>query len=49
MLFRSQHVLGSHWGTFDALTGTPDALRRELDALGLADVQVHSLAPGETL
>ena len=44
-----EHVLGSHWGTFDALTGTPAALREELAALGLDAVTVHELAPGETL
>ena len=44
-----QHVLGSHWGTFDALTGTPDQLKAELAALGLGDVAVHELAPGDSL
>ena len=32
-----------------ALTGTPAALRAELAALGLDDVTVHELAPGESL
>ena len=44
-----KHVLGSHWGTFDALTGTPDQLEAELAALGLGDVTVHALAPGDSL
>jgi L-ascorbate metabolism protein UlaG (beta-lactamase superfamily) len=44
-----EHVVCSHWGTFDALTGTPDGLRAELAALGLGDVTVHGLAPGEAL
>ena len=44
-----QHVLGSHWGTFDALTGTPAQLKAELATLGLGDVTVHELAPGESL
>jgi L-ascorbate metabolism protein UlaG (beta-lactamase superfamily) len=44
-----EHVLGSHWGTFDALTGTPTALKAELAKLGLDHVQVHDLAPGQTL
>jgi L-ascorbate metabolism protein UlaG (beta-lactamase superfamily) len=44
-----QHVLPTHWGTFPALTGTPDALRRELGKLGLSGVTVHDLAPGATL
>ncbi len=44
-----RNVLGSHWGTFDALTGTPAALRDELSKLGLGSVTVHELAPGESL
>ena len=44
-----KHVLGSHWGTFDALTGTPDALKAELAQLGLDDVHVHELEPGQAL
>ena len=44
-----QHVLCSHWGTFDALTGTPDQLEAELAKLGLGDVAVHRLAPGDAL
>ena len=44
-----KHVLGSHWGTFDALTGTPALLKDELAKLGLDDVTVHELAPGESL
>jgi L-ascorbate metabolism protein UlaG (beta-lactamase superfamily) len=38
-----------HWGTFPLLAGTPDQLRRELDARGLRDVAVHGWAPGESL
>lgn len=44
-----KHVLGSHWGTFDALTGTPAGLRDEIANLGLEGVTVHELAPGESL
>lgn len=44
-----KHVLCSHWGTFPALTGTPAALRGELQKLGIEDVTVHDLAPGESL
>jgi L-ascorbate metabolism protein UlaG (beta-lactamase superfamily) len=40
-------VIPCHWGTFPALTGTPDALRSELKALGCA-TEVHALEPGET-
>jgi L-ascorbate metabolism protein UlaG (beta-lactamase superfamily) len=32
-----------HWGTFPALTGTPDELRK------LTDVEVVDMAPGETV
>jgi L-ascorbate metabolism protein UlaG (beta-lactamase superfamily) len=42
-------VVGGHWGTFPALTGTPAGLREELGKLGLGDVTVHELAPGGTL
>jgi len=38
-----------HWGTFPILAGTPDQLRRELDARGLRNVMVHRWAPGESL
>lgn len=44
-----EHVIGSHWGTFDALTGTPAALKDELGKLGLGGVAVHELAPGDSL
>ena len=44
-----KHVLGSHWGTFDALTGTPARLKEELAKLGLSDVTVHELEPGQSL
>jgi L-ascorbate metabolism protein UlaG (beta-lactamase superfamily) len=44
-----QEVLGGHWGTFPALTGTPAGLREELGKLGLGNVTVHELAPGGPL
>jgi L-ascorbate metabolism protein UlaG (beta-lactamase superfamily) len=37
-----------HWGTFPLLTGTPDALREHLAAIGRADIEVLELQPGET-
>jgi L-ascorbate metabolism protein UlaG (beta-lactamase superfamily) len=43
-----RHVIGGHWGTFDALTGTPEALGDELRKLGLDSVTVHPLRPGDT-
>jgi L-ascorbate metabolism protein UlaG (beta-lactamase superfamily) len=42
-------VVPIHWGTFDILAGTPDQLRSALKARGLADVQVISPEPGETV
>lgn len=44
-----KHVLPIHYGTFPILAGTPDELRAELAARGLADVTVSALRPGETL
>lgn len=42
-----RHVIPMHWGTFPALTGTPERLR-ELTA-DLPDLTIHVLQPGETL
>jgi L-ascorbate metabolism protein UlaG (beta-lactamase superfamily) len=44
-----KRVLGMHYGTFPALTGTPGALRDELAARGVEGVEVEELAPGDTL
>ena len=44
-----RQVIGGHWGTFPALTGTPGALVEEIAKLGLVGVIVHPLQPGETL
>jgi L-ascorbate metabolism protein UlaG (beta-lactamase superfamily) len=41
-----KHVMPIHYGTFPILTGTPEALRRELDARGLGDVEIHAPEPG---
>ncbi|MBI3846533.1 MAG: metal-dependent hydrolase [Planctomycetes bacterium] len=40
-------VIPMHWGTFPALTGTPDDLRRE--TRDLPALEVVALAPGESL
>jgi L-ascorbate metabolism protein UlaG (beta-lactamase superfamily) len=45
-LLRPKLVIPMHFGTFPALTGTPDALKKELRD---ADITVHALKPGETL
>ena len=42
-------VVPIHFGTFPILTGTPDALREDLEHLGLGDVEVLSPAPGEAV
>ncbi|HET9347465.1 MAG TPA: metal-dependent hydrolase [Candidatus Limnocylindrales bacterium] len=44
-----KHVIPMHYGTFPILAGTPDQLRSELAARGLADVQVHAVEPGGTI
>lgn len=42
------HVIGGHWGTFPILSGTPDALEAEIQALGL-ETQVIKAEVGVTL
>ena len=42
-------VLPYHYGTFGLLTGTPEAFRKEMATLGLENVVLHSLQPGDTL
>lgn len=41
-----RHVIPIHYGTFPLLAGTPDQLRAELAARGLAAVEVHAPEPG---
>jgi L-ascorbate metabolism protein UlaG (beta-lactamase superfamily) len=41
-----KHVMPIHYGTFPILAGTPEALRTELDARGLNDVEIHAPEPG---
>jgi L-ascorbate metabolism protein UlaG (beta-lactamase superfamily) len=43
------HIIPGHYSTFPALTGTPDALRRELGDLGLGHVEVTEIRPGQTV
>jgi len=47
-LIRPRWVVPCHYGTFPVLTGTPDALRNELEKLGVT-VEVVVPKPGETL
>jgi L-ascorbate metabolism protein UlaG (beta-lactamase superfamily) len=44
-----RHVMPIHYGTFPLLAGTPDQLRAELAARGLADVAVHAPEPGGSI
>lgn len=47
-LLRPKWIVPAHYGTFPALTGTPEALREEL-AKQKVDAEVVALRPGETL
>lgn len=47
-LLRSRWVVPCHHGTFAALTGTPEALREELEKQGV-QAEVIALKPGETV
>jgi L-ascorbate metabolism protein UlaG (beta-lactamase superfamily) len=41
------HVIPMHYGTFPALTGTPEALREETK--NIAEFEIHVLKPGESI
>ncbi len=41
------HVLPMHYGTFPALTGTPEALRELIQ--DIAGLEIHALKPGESI
>jgi L-ascorbate metabolism protein UlaG (beta-lactamase superfamily) len=43
------HVIPMHYGTFPALTGTPAGLREALQQLGLNEVEVIEMQPGQTI
>src|SRR5204863_1196059 len=47
-MLKPKLIVPAHYGTFPALTGTPEALREELKKLGV-QVEVKALRPGETL
>ena len=38
-----------HYGAFPILTGTPAALREALQTLGLSEVEVVEMKPGQTI
>jgi len=44
-----KHVIPMHYGTFPALIGTPAALSEALQSLGLRDVEVVAIKPGQTI
>ena len=44
-----KHVIPMHYATFPVLTGTPAALRQALQALGLNEVEVVEMKPGQTV
>ncbi len=46
-LLNVRQVVPMHYGTFPALTGTPDALRDLTQ--DIAGLEIHALRPGETL
>ena len=44
-----KHVIPMHYGTFPILTGRPEALSEALQSLGLHDVEVVAMKPGQTI
>ena len=44
-----RHVIPMHYGTFPILTGTPVALREAVQQLGLDEVEVIEMQPGQTI
>lgn len=44
-----KHVIPMHYATFPVLTGTPAALQQALQALGLNEVEVVEMKPGQTV
>jgi L-ascorbate metabolism protein UlaG (beta-lactamase superfamily) len=47
-MLKPRYIVPAHFGTFPALTGTPDALREELKKLNVG-AEVVALRPGESL
>jgi L-ascorbate metabolism protein UlaG (beta-lactamase superfamily) len=48
-LLQPRAVIPMHYATFPLLKGTPAALREELQKLGLEQIEVLELQPGQTL
>ncbi len=47
-LIHPKKVVPMHYGTWPPLAGTPDQLRAEMDNLGLFDVEIIAVKPGES-
>ena len=48
-MLRVKHVIPMHYGTFPVLIGTPAELSESLQSLGLNDVEVITMKPGQTI
>ena len=48
-LLKPQAVIPMHFGTFPVLTGTPQAFHDELAKLGLQQIEVITMKPGQTI
>jgi L-ascorbate metabolism protein UlaG (beta-lactamase superfamily) len=48
-LLGCKQVLPIHHSTFHVLWGRPSMLKQELEKLGLSDVKVHMISPGEAI
>lgn len=46
-LLNVKHVIPMHYGTFPALTGTPEELKRQTQ--DIAGLEIHALKPGESI
>jgi L-ascorbate metabolism protein UlaG (beta-lactamase superfamily) len=47
-LLGAETIIPAHFATFPALTGTPAALRQALESIGVNNVTVHELRPGQS-
>lgn len=48
-LLKVASVIPVHYATFPALTGDPEKLREELNAIGCGGVEVATIKPGQTI
>ncbi|MGH9729198.1 MAG: metal-dependent hydrolase [Candidatus Acidiferrales bacterium] len=46
-LLNVKHVIPMHFGTFPALTGTPEELKKQ--AQNISGLEIHALKPGESI